>query len=245
MSVYDTVQNQTRRERAQGPLYSLKKYHNSVKRDVLCTYTCAGDTLLDLGCGRGGDLQKWAHLSHVHGIDISCRSIEEAQRRCSNPQIRFTCADVRTHQIEGRYDAVSTMFCLHYFFESEPILRHVVSGISRALRFRKYWCGCCLNSTKVQEWIASQRISDHLRIEPGQTFSKPGPCGREYTYSLDNTVTQGTSIEYLIDFDFLKDIALEYGLYCVECQTFEPQTYKGHEATAMCLRFAFVQTKDA
>lgn len=59
----------------------LKRYHNAVKRELINRFACKGGRLLDLACGRGGDLRKWfdAGLSYVRGYDLSPGEIEEAK----------------------------------------------------------------------------------------------------------------------------------------------------------------------
>jgi len=67
----------------QGPAIQLKKFHNDVKRELIKTFAGGARRLLDLGCGRGGDLHKWADagIKHVVGVDLSPKEIEEAKRR--------------------------------------------------------------------------------------------------------------------------------------------------------------------
>ena len=48
------------RARSQGPGFPLKQYHNQVKRQLVQHFARNTAALLDLACGRGGDLQKWA-----------------------------------------------------------------------------------------------------------------------------------------------------------------------------------------
>jgi SAM-dependent methyltransferase len=69
----------------------LRQHHNLIKRELLNAVSSrlvssVGEwSLLDLGCGRGGDIAKWLHLSHylrfVVGVDQSVVSISEANRR--------------------------------------------------------------------------------------------------------------------------------------------------------------------
>ena len=42
-------------------------------------------SVLDLGCGKGGDLTKWhkAKVDHVVGVDIAATSIEQCKDRCA------------------------------------------------------------------------------------------------------------------------------------------------------------------
>ena len=57
----------------------LRQFHNHyVKRRMIQGLAQTGDTLLDLGVGKAGDLRKWAdaNLSFVWGIDLSQDNIE-------------------------------------------------------------------------------------------------------------------------------------------------------------------------
>jgi hypothetical protein len=58
---------------------SLKDFHNLyVKKVLIKAVSKKGDTLIDLACGKGGDIPKWinAQLSFVFGIDISRDNLE-------------------------------------------------------------------------------------------------------------------------------------------------------------------------
>jgi len=240
---YDSVTTQTRAERSKGDLYQLKRHHNAVKRDLLRSY--ASESLLDIGCGRGGDIQKWRDLglSRVHGIDLSPVSIEEARRRAAGCTLyTFDTADARIPINIGRqFHTVSTMFCLHYFFESEETLRTLLQTVSSHLMYQGHWIGCCLDSRKVQ-----QTNTKHLTIDFTESSSNQDIFGRQYTYRLHDTVTSSgdsASVEFLVDMDKLQVIALEYGLVRVHQEPFPGHRYPGHEATEMCIRFAFIQSK--
>lgn len=58
---------------------SMKDFHNLyVKKMLIVNTSKPGDTLIDLACGRAGDLPKWisAKLSFVFGIDKSSKNLE-------------------------------------------------------------------------------------------------------------------------------------------------------------------------
>jgi hypothetical protein len=58
---------------------AMKDFHNLfVKKILIKTVSKKGDTLIDLACGKGGDIPKWIHaqLSFVFGIDISRDNLE-------------------------------------------------------------------------------------------------------------------------------------------------------------------------
>ena len=71
--------------RARGASAPLKKYHNRIKRELLARFArCTpGGAMLDLACGRGGDLRKWMDLGvgRVVGVDLSPGEVAEARRR--------------------------------------------------------------------------------------------------------------------------------------------------------------------
>ena len=54
-----------------------------MKRELINRYSRGARRLLDLACGRGGDLLKWADadVQEVVGVDLSPKEIEEANRR--------------------------------------------------------------------------------------------------------------------------------------------------------------------
>jgi len=58
---------------------AMKNFHNLyVKKILIVSVSKQGDTLIDLACGRAGDLPKWisAKLSFVFGIDLSKQNLE-------------------------------------------------------------------------------------------------------------------------------------------------------------------------
>ena len=72
--------NETRR---MGVLYNYKRYANSVKRSLIQTFARNVSLLIDIGCGRGGDILKWrdAHVKNVLATDLSAAQLDEARSR--------------------------------------------------------------------------------------------------------------------------------------------------------------------
>ena len=71
----DVYYNKASRTSTRG----LRDFHNLfVKRRLILTFAHHGGTLIDLACGKAGDLPKWIHskLSFVFGLDISRDNIE-------------------------------------------------------------------------------------------------------------------------------------------------------------------------
>lgn len=83
---YDARPLTSRADRAVSRTVALRRYNNLVKRRLLEQHgPPRGGTLVDLCCGRAGDLDKWRDVlgpdGRVLGIDISVTGIGEAERR--------------------------------------------------------------------------------------------------------------------------------------------------------------------
>lgn len=81
--------------RKESQVIKLRSFNNWIKSVLINEYTIIDKfnmnkqknvyTVLDLACGKGGDLTKWKHVSHIQkliGIDIAKESIAEAKDRC-------------------------------------------------------------------------------------------------------------------------------------------------------------------
>ena len=70
-------------QRKAGPLIKYKEFANNVKRRMFKDYARSVPLLLDLGCGRGGDISKWrdAGVGHVLAMDLSAEQLQDARRR--------------------------------------------------------------------------------------------------------------------------------------------------------------------
>lgn len=58
---------------------AMKQFHNLyVKKHLICGVAKQGDTLIDMACGKAGDLPKWiaSKLAFVFGVDISKDNLE-------------------------------------------------------------------------------------------------------------------------------------------------------------------------
>mgnify|MGYP001244095417 CR=1 FL=1 len=133
---------------------NLRKFHNWIKLSLIktsCDFLNA-ENLLDIGVGRGGDIQKWAKttLKNVMGIDSDEKSINEsilfdgAVTRYNNlkgkmnlPHCRFeeiSAIDPRSFELLNDkdkctiYDIVSCQFSFHYFVKDIDIVLNLVSS---------------------------------------------------------------------------------------------------------------------
>ena len=114
----------------------IRKAHNNFKKDLIQKSTDNGDLVLDVGCGCGGDLQKWRHAgANINMCDPDEKSLEEAKSRAKNLKIRvnfyngdiFNCPN-------RRYNVVCFNFSLHYIFASEKLFKESIREIKKRMK---------------------------------------------------------------------------------------------------------------
>lgn len=234
--------------RAQGPSVELKRFHNSVKRKLINRFAYGAERLLDLACGRGGDLWKWidSNITYVKGIDLSPAEIDEARTRykkaLEGKKSVGTFCDFMDSSLLGieefkdgtLYDAVTCMFALHYFFVSEKALRQFLHNVSINLKVGGYFFGTVPDGKSINQCVMKSPVykSPMLTIE-ARWKGMPATFGSPYICAIGDTVTGGEegtegSLEYLVYQNVLVGVAKEYGL--------EPVTQYDDPALEDCLK---------
>ncbi len=84
-------------------------------------------TLLDVGCGRGGFMQRMISDGvECKGIDLSSVMVHE----CKAQGLDAECADIS--EVDGKYDAVVAIFDVLNFLDAEA-LKHFMEAVSQRL----------------------------------------------------------------------------------------------------------------
>ena len=230
-----------RSKRNLSPIIKLRNFNNAIKYMLIDKYTKRGDVVLELGCGKGGDLRKYgnAGISQFIGIDISNASIQEAHKRYRSmrnlsyqvilitgdcfgeslgvavepfPQCRFPC------------DVVSTQFCLHYAFESEEKARRALLNVAKSLRIGGHFFGTIPDSEFIR-YKLNKIAKDVEQPSWGNSIYKVTFANNEYQknnnefpspYGQMYTFWLEDAIdnvpEYVVPFETLRSLADEYGL---------------------------------
>jgi hypothetical protein len=90
-SHYNARPDQGLRGRKESPIIQMRNFNNFIKARLIATCTPKEAKVLDIACGKGGDLLKWkqANIKSLVGLDIANVSIEQATRRYNNGRFRF------------------------------------------------------------------------------------------------------------------------------------------------------------
>ncbi len=142
--LFDWSVNQS--EEASVALYSLgsPRLLDRATREIVTRLrdwgvTAIDRTVLDIGCGIGRLAVEVApHVREIHGIDVSARMIEAAERRCrSLSNVRLLKSDGRNLGVfgDGLFDAAIAIDTFPYLYQSgESLVADYFSDIARVLR---------------------------------------------------------------------------------------------------------------
>jgi len=150
----------------------VRKYHNLVKRNLIQSVTKVGSTALDVGCGFGGDLQKWQHCqANVDMCDPSSSSLVEARKRAANLgfKVQFYEGDISACP-KKMYDVVCYNFSLHYIFQSKDVFFKSIRAIRDRMKSGSLLIGCIPDSESI---IMSTPFRDTI----GNTFLRGSNTG--------------------------------------------------------------------
>lgn len=177
----------------------LRSYNNWVKSVLIqkCGPKENGAKILDIGCGKGGDLMKWQQqrIALYVGIDPADVSIEQARDRYKQMQRKnrrifdaeFIARDGFGKLLDdvpivsqvgfdkgldmrwggGGFDCVSMMFCMHYAFESEATAKIMLRNVAAALQKGGKFIGVIPNSDKIAARVREYHESKAPVVQKG------------------------------------------------------------------------------
>lgn len=143
---YDKNASFKKRNLSEGTL-DERNAHNFIKTVLINEYVKKGSFVLDLGCGKGGDVikLKFSKIRKYKGIDISKKSLEVCEKRLQNVDFEYELlnSDMWTEKGFGKdcYDTISSQFSLHYCFDSEEKADKTFKNIYESLKPGGYFIG--------------------------------------------------------------------------------------------------------
>ena len=136
----------------------------------------------------------------------------------------------KTFLSKNQFDVVSLQYAVHYFFEDEILLRSVLQNVSDNLKVGGHFIGTSLDGGRVYKILEKDemkegKIGDDLlwKIRKEYDIKKWDGKKPNMGHQIEVFVkTIGISHkEYLVNYDFLRELCGEYGLEMVEIRGFE------------------------
>ena len=160
----------------------------------------------------------------------------------SNPS-RELIDDIQTFiKKYGYFQTVSCQFALHYFFKSENSLYNVMRLVSDSLERGGFFIGTAVNGDSIKKLFKNEKAKtiNHKLFTVTRSFNKTlrDVYSNEYIFTINDSFdetnyfnTSGPSVEYLVNFNELKKVALSVGLEMVNLNFFEPYDNKYTKTT--------------
>ena len=214
-----------------------RKLHNKIKFSIFQKYFHRNNSIVDLACGKGGDLFKLTQwCSSYVGVDVSHASIEEARRRwdCQKRKkkyrkvnVQFVCANLQAEHAFHRFetnsvDGACMMFALHYFWARARTAKHVFCNVARMLKKKAYFCVVlpCAHAITHALQRADGVVSSFCSVSTNGLADNTHLCpwGNAYTFLFKGSVHNLE--EYLVPFYSLETMAQAAGMSVVYAANF-------------------------
>lgn len=229
---YNERRGEGRQGRRQSRIYRLRTFNNWLKSVLINLHTRPGYSVLDLCCGKGGDLNKWVavNVTSYVACDVAELSVKEAMKRYNDlSQAPFRpfflvgdCFGVPVSNFlaaEQTFDVVSCQFAIHYAFESEDRVRMLLRNVTERLKPGGFFVGTTVDANvlvrKIRAVDGDEISSNVYRIKlderfVSKRFKRGDPYGIRYFFTLDQRVEDCP--EFLVHFPSFQALALEFDL---------------------------------
>lgn len=260
---YDNLPEKGRESRVESRIYHMRSFNNWTKSMLINEYLeklrkaegfNGNISVLDIGCGKGGDLNKWqkGRVSRVIGLDIAATSIEQCKARYHDMKgknrgnifpAEFYALDCTKERARDSYknpdqqfDLVSCQFAFHYCFESLPQAECMLQNISENLKKGGFFVGTTPDANDIVSRMQASPTGNSfgnsvfsVSVDDNDISSKMLPLfGAKYNFHLVEVVD---CPEFLVHFPTFVKLADKFGLMMIGKQRFQNYftTKKDHQ----------------
>merc|ERR1712168_392129 len=252
---YNERENTGLKKRQQSRIFFMRNFNNWIKSmaisDTLTELrkrrkTDSEITVLDLCCGKGGDLLKWkkGRIDKLICVDIADVSIEQCIKRYYDLNRRngfetnrskefraeFYVADVtKEYLLDNIYknksqkvDLTSCQFAFHYGFESLQQADLILRNACECLKPGGIFMGTIPNAYEIIKRLKQSKSNSfsneiyEISVD-SIDFNNIPLFGAKYNFNLDEVVD---CPEFLVYFPLLEKMAEKYNMKLLYCKTF-------------------------
>ena len=218
----------------------LRRYHNSIKRELIMKYAFNQNNVLDLGIGKGGDLQKYqmAKIGNLYGVEPNVQFMEELERRYDgmtpSPNFRLQIVNTKAQDTSNimkginsiKVDIASMFFSLSFFFENNHAFSGLIQTLSKTVIKDGYFIGTTIDGEMVRSALKGQsslRLGNVTITKAYNDFTGNIQFGNAiyFKYEGSETVAEEQR-EDLVDWDMFVDKLSEHGFALQESLRFKP-----------------------
>eukprot|EP00188_Purpureofilum_apyrenoidigerum_P003696 Plantae.Rhodophyta-Purpureofilum_apyrenoidigerum.ctg3922.p1 GENE.Plantae.Rhodophyta-Purpureofilum_apyrenoidigerum.ctg3922~~Plantae.Rhodophyta-Purpureofilum_apyrenoidigerum.ctg3922.p1 ORF type:complete len:327 (-),score=56.75 Plantae.Rhodophyta-Purpureofilum_apyrenoidigerum.ctg3922:302-1282(-) len=225
-----------RAARKDSRIIHLRNFNNWVKSVLIQLHTRPDYAVLDLACGKGGDLTKWAKakVSSYRGCDVAHVSLQQSVSRYNDLRnktfdaVFFSgdCFSVKLSDYLDKdplddslhFDIVSCQFAMHYAFENESRVRRLLENVTVRLKPGGFYIGTTIDSNvlvRKLRAVTGQEFGNSIYTVVFEDlnekcFPRDNPYGIRYRFTLDENVDDCP--EFLVHFPSFMKLAAEYDL---------------------------------
>lgn len=252
---YNNIEEAGLAERRKSRILYLRNFNNWIKSMFINEYLQkikdsskygAPIRILDMCCGKGGDLLKWerANVSHVICTDIANVSVEQCEVRYNTLCEQhlngrnsygkmFTCefitCDSTLDRLRQKFkdpsvelNLVSCQFAFHYCFESLNQVECMLRNAGECLRTGDYFIGTIPDAYEIMKrqrnTCSNEFGNDIYKIQLLFDAGNAPLFGAKYNFRLEGVVD---CPEYLVYFPLLVKLAKKFGLEFVMKERFD------------------------
>ncbi|KAG5264847.1 hypothetical protein AALO_G00258690 [Alosa alosa] len=245
-SHYNSLQECGLAERSRSRIVHMRNFNNWLKSVLIgeildkVRQRQREVSVLDLGCGKGGDLLKWrkGHINRLVCADIAAVSVEQCQqryndmRRKCHPNERifsaeFITADCTKELLSEKlsdeslqFDVCSCQFVYHYSFETQEQANTMMRNACERLRPGGFFIGTTPDAYELVKRLETSDTNSFGNEVYRVTFQKKGDYplfGCQYDFNLEGVVDVP---EFLVYFPMFEEMAKKYNMRLVYKKTF-------------------------
>ncbi|KAJ3655132.1 hypothetical protein Zmor_014271 [Zophobas morio] len=250
---YNLLEEKGLDERSKSRIVYMRNFHNWIKSMLINEYLTkikdgkkhnAPVRVLDMCCGKGGDLLKWrkGNITHLICSDIASVSLDQCKSRYNDMKgrnsrdrnsgniytIEYIAGDCSRVRLREKYsdpsmklDLVSCQFAFHYSFESLSQAECMIRNASECLQPGGFFIGTIPDANdliaRARRENSNSFGNDVYQVKFDCDVNKPPLFGAKYNFHLDGVVD---CPEFLVHFPTLIKLGRKYGLKFVKKEKF-------------------------